>query len=116
MVTKRITRKKTVKEPVQAEEKELRDYEMVFIIRPDIAEDNLDPVIDKVSQLITGNGGTVSSTERWGKRKLAYPIKHFTEGYYVLARLQMKATAGKEVESSLQISEDIIRYLLVKPD
>jgi small subunit ribosomal protein S6 len=54
--------------------------------------------------------------ERWGKRKLAYPIKHFTEGYYVLGRLQLKSTAGKEVESSLQISEDVIRYLLVKAE
>jgi small subunit ribosomal protein S6 len=57
----------------------------------------------------------VSSMEQWGKRKLAYPIAHFTEGYYVLGKFEFKPALCKELEASLQISEDILRYLLIRP-
>jgi len=114
MVTKRITRKKAVKTVAAAEEKSLRDYELVFVIRPDIAEENLDATINKVSNLITNKGGNVTSMDRWGKRKLAYPIKHFMEGYYILGRFKCLPAASKEIEANLQITEEIIRYLVVK--
>jgi small subunit ribosomal protein S6 len=114
MVTKRVTRKKAGKEPVKTQEINLRDYELVYVIRPDIAEENLNPIIDKVTTLITNKGGVISGTERWGKRKLAYPIKHFLEGNYILGRFKAKSSATKEIEANLQITEEIIRHLLVK--
>jgi small subunit ribosomal protein S6 len=114
MVTKRVTRKKAGKEPEKAPETNLRDYELVYIIRPDIAEENLNPIVDKVSSLITNRGGVISGTERWGKRKLAYPINHFLEGYYILGRFKAKPSATKEIEANLQITEEIIRDILVK--
>lgn len=116
MVTKRVTRKKVVKEPEKIDEKNLRDYELVFVIRPDIAEENLGPIADKVSLLITNKGGVISGIERWGKRKLAYPIKHFLEGYYILVRFKTQPSACKEIEANLQITEEIIRYLMVKTE
>ena len=114
MVTKRITRKKAVKTEAKAEEKDIRDYELVFVIRPDIAEENLDTTISKVSNIITNKGGTLTSMDRWGKRKLAYPIKHFMEGYYILGRFKCMPAASQEIEANLQITEEIIRYLVVK--
>jgi len=114
MVTKRITKRKAVKTEAKVEEKNLRDYELVFVIRPDIAEENLDTTISKVSNLITNKGGTITSMDRWGKRKLAYPIKHFMEGYYFLGKFKCMPAASKEIEANLKITEEIIRYLVVR--
>ena len=99
---------------VTKEDKQLRDYELVVIISPEVADDALDGVIDDISRFVSGKGGTVANVERWGKRKLAYPIKHFLEGNYVLAQLKLKPTLGKELEANLRISENVLRHLLVK--
>ena len=99
---------------VSKEDKQLHDYELVAIISPEVADNALDGVIDNLSRFITENGGTVSNVEQWGKRKLAYPIKHFMEGSYVLTRFKLAPTLGKELEASLRISEDVLRHLLVK--
>ena len=111
MVSKKVT-----KEVSKAEDKPLRDYELVFIISPEVSEERTDAIIDDVSQFITARGGAISEVERWGKRKLAYPIRHFTEGNYVLARFKMKSVLGKEFEANLRISEEILRHLLVRLD
>jgi len=92
----------------------LRDYELVLIINPEIGDETMDALIDKVSQFVTGKGGTVSSVERWGKRKLAYPIDHFLEGNYVLNRFRLKPALGRELKANLQISEEVLRYLLIR--
>ena len=99
---------------VSREDKQPRDYELVVIISPEVADNALDSVIDNVSRFITENGGTISNVERWGKRKLAYPIKHFMEGSYVLTRFRLRSTLGKELEASLRISEEVLRHLLVR--
>jgi small subunit ribosomal protein S6 len=106
--------KKDSKEALKVEDKQLRDYELVFIISPEVEDGTLDATIDNVSQFITGKGGTISDVERWGKRRLAYPIKHFPEGSYVLSRFNMKPVWSKELEANLQISEEILRHLLIK--
>jgi small subunit ribosomal protein S6 len=99
---------------VVQEDKRLRDYELVVIISPEVVDEALDSVVDNVSHFITENGGTVSSVERWGKRRLAYPIKHFVEGNYVLTRFQLRPELDKELEASLQISEEVLRHLLIR--
>jgi small subunit ribosomal protein S6 len=96
------------------EDKKLRDYELVVIISPEVANEAADGIMDGVSRFITDNGGTVSAVEPWGKKKLAYPIKHFMEGSYVLTRFKMQPKFTKQLEASLQISEDVLRHLLVK--
>jgi small subunit ribosomal protein S6 len=104
-----------VSEKATTEDK-LRDYEMVYIISPEVADDKLDAAIDNVSRFITERGGSVSQVERWGRRKLAYPIKHFAEGNYVLAHFKLKPASSKELEARLEISDDILRHLLIKLD
>ena len=74
----------------------------------------MDALIDNISQFVTGKGGTVSDIERWGKRKLAYPISRFMEGSYVLVRFKLKPTLGRELKANLQISEEVLRYLLIR--
>jgi small subunit ribosomal protein S6 len=98
------------------ERKQLRDYELTLIINPDFSEEQFEATLDNMSRFITERGGTVSDIDRWGKRRLAYPIKHYIEGNYVLAKIQIEPGVGKELEANLQISGDILRHLLVKLD
>lgn len=92
----------------------MRDYELVVILSPEITEEKLPTAVEKVSRLITDRGGTLVKMEPWGKRRLAYPLKHFTEGNYLLAQLKMEPASTKELESSLRLSEEVLRHLLVK--
>ena len=93
---------------------QLRDYELVLVISPEVAEEEFEATIDNVSRFITEKGGIISDIERWGKRRLAYPIRHFVEGSYVLARFKMKPASGKELEANLRISEEVLRHLLIR--
>ena len=95
---------------------QLLDYELVLVISPEVTEEEFEATIDNVSQLITGKGGTVSDIERWGKRRLAYPIRHFVEGSYVLARFKLKPAFSKELGANLRISEEVLRHLLIRLD
>ena len=106
--------KRVSKKVLTAEEEQLRDYELVLIISPEVVGEVLDTTIDNVGQFITVKGGIISSVEQWGKRKLAYPIRHFMEGNYVLTRLRLKPALNKELEAKLRISEEILRHLLIK--
>jgi small subunit ribosomal protein S6 len=92
----------------------LCNYELVVVVRPEADEENFESTVESISRFITGKGGVVSEVERWGKRRLAYPIKQHGEGHYVLTRFQMKPEYNKELETSLKISEDVIRHLLIK--
>ena len=109
MVPRRI-----VKKVLKADDNQLRDYELVVIFSPEVVEEKFDATIDGVSQFITERGGTISDVERWGKKRLAYPIEHFMEGSYVLTRFSLKPALSKELEANLQISEEVLRHLLVK--
>ena len=102
------------KEALAVEDKQLRDYELVLVISPEVVDEALETTIDNVSQFITSRGGVISNVDQWGKKRLAYPVKHFLEGNYVLAQLKMNPVWSKELEANLQISEEILRYLLVK--
>lgn len=92
------------------------NYELIVIIRPDLADDKLEAALENVKRFITGKSGVISDVQRWGKRRLAYHIKHFGEGVYVLVRFQSRASANREIETSLRISDDVLRHLLVKTE
>ncbi len=89
-------------------------YELVFILNANLTEDDFTRVLGKVNDQITKLGGTVTETNQWGKRRLAYPIKKQAEGNYVLEKVQIKQTALKELDASLKMSEDVLRYLFVR--
>jgi small subunit ribosomal protein S6 len=101
-------------EAAKADDYRLQDYELVLIVSPEVKEEALQATIDNVSKFVTGSGGAISNVERWGKRRLAYPIKHFMEGSYVLTQFKMKPVLSKELEANLRISEEVLRHLLIK--
>jgi len=109
-----MTAKKAPEEVVNAEDKQLRSYELMLIVSPEVMDESLDAIVDRISHFITEKGGTISNVEQWGKRRLAYPIGHFSEGNYVLTRFEFKPDLGRELEAKLLISEDILRHLLIR--
>lgn len=106
-----------VSEKVSTEQGEqLRDYEMVLVISPELDGEELEAAIDNVRGFVTGGGGVISDTEHRGKRRLAYPIRYFVEGNYVLLRFKLEPGFGKELEANLRLSEVVLRHLLVRRD
>ena len=101
---------------VSAKKEKLNNYEMVVILSPQLIDDQLETAINNITNFITNRGGTISQLDRWGKRALAYPIKHSNSGTYVVARFTLKPGACKELETSLKISENVLRHLLIKPE
>ena len=103
------------KEAVKAvEDKQVQDYELVYIVSPEVADEALEVVVNNISQFITGKEGVIDGVDKWGKKRLAYPINHFIEGNYVLTRFKMSPARCKELDANLRISEEIIRHLLIR--
>jgi small subunit ribosomal protein S6 len=95
----------------------LRDYEILYIVRADLDDDKVQDIIKRVNTLIEKAGGSVERTNIWGKRKLAYEVKHQKEGSYVLQDFQIGSTGLPELEAALKITEEVLRHLVVrKPD
>lgn len=94
----------------------VRDYELVLVIRPSADDEAVNATVERTKQFVAERGGSVTHEERWGLRRLAYPIHNFHEGTYVLTRLQMDGDRARELDSMLKFQEDIIRHLLVLPE
>ena len=110
MATKKATKKTTT---IIVDER-LSDYEMICILSPEADDEKLESLIDGISQIITERDGSITEVDRWGKKKLAYPIKRFTDGSYVLTRFKLRTTACKELEAKLEITDEVLRHLLIK--
>lgn len=94
----------------------MRNYELSVIVSPEVEEEALEATMDQIKQFITTGGGQVTKVDVWGRRRLAYPIRKHLEGYYAVFQAQMPQEALPELERSLKLSEDVIRYLLVRLD
>ncbi len=94
----------------------MRDYELAFIIEPNIDDEGVTGVVDKVSQFVQAIEGTVASVDVWGRKTLAYPINNHREGTYVLLAAKMSPSSLIELERNLKLSEEVIRYLLVQAE
>lgn len=92
----------------------MRQYELVFIVRPDADETRMNSTVEKITQYVTDNGGEMTSVNPWGRRRLAYPIDRAMEGDYVTAKMSLEPAATQGLEASLTISEDVLRHLLLK--
>jgi small subunit ribosomal protein S6 len=92
----------------------LRDYEVLYIVRPDLEDDKVQDVVKRVNSLIGRSGGAAEQTSLWGKRKLAYEVKHQKEGSYILQDFKIDPGRVPELESSLKITEEVLRHLIVR--
>jgi small subunit ribosomal protein S6 len=93
-----------------------RTYEVMFIVRPDILDEDLDKLIAALEGNITQGGGTIKSMEKLGRRKLAYTVKKFNDGFYVLLTIQADGSLVGEIERRLRVSEPVIKFISVRMD
>ena len=90
-------------------------YEIAILYHPDLEVD-LTKAEEKVTKIVASNGGKVASTDNWGKRKLAYPIAKQDYAVYVYYTVELPAEGVAKVEGTLNITDEVIRYLITKPD
>ena len=95
----------------------MRIYEELFIMKPDVPEEEITAFIEQISAHITTAGGTVDKVENWGKRRLAYKVEKQKEGHYVLIQFSSEATTVvKELERRLRVADSVIKFLTVRID
>jgi small subunit ribosomal protein S6 len=92
-----------------------RNYEVMFIVRPDMVEEDLNKLISTLESSVTSASGT-AKTEVWGKRRLAYKVGRFNDGIFVLMLVEATGTAVHEVERRLRVTEPVIKFLTVRTD
>ena len=92
----------------------LRDYEILYIVRPELDETQLNEAVASVNRLIENLGGKVQKTDVWGRRRLAYEVRHLREGQYVLTDFQVEPARVPEMEATLKISDTVFRHLIVR--
>src|SRR5579863_2270132 len=93
-----------------------RTYELMFIVRPDMTEEDLDKLISNLQSIVPASGGTVQKVDKMGKRRLAYTVKRFHEGIYVLMVVEGGGAVIHELERRLRVTEQVIKFLTVRTD
>jgi small subunit ribosomal protein S6 len=91
----------------------VRDYELMYIVRPELDDEGLQAAVESVESLVTGLGGTVVRTTNWGRRRLAYEVDHLRDGHYMLLHIGMDGARVADLERALAIHETVFRHLLV---
>ena len=90
----------------------MKNYELVYVVRPNAEDEVKEAVLNKIQEVISANG-EVEKVDTWGNRKLAYQIAKFTEGFYVLVNFKSGVEVPKELDRNLKINENVIRHMIV---
>jgi small subunit ribosomal protein S6 len=93
-----------------------RTYELMFIVRPDMTEEDLDKLLAMLQSIVPASGGSIVKVDKMGKRRLAYTVKRFHEGIYVLMVIEGGGAVIHEVERRLRVTEQVIKFLTVRTD
>lgn len=93
----------------------MNKYEVMFIVKP-AEEEAIEAVVAKFENLIKNNGGTIDKIDRWGKRRLAYELKDFTEGFYFVVYFTAEPKAILELERVMKITDEILRHMVIKQE
>lgn len=94
----------------------MRIYEELFIVRPDATDEEIDPLVEQLRNVIAQAGGTLDKTEKWGVRKLAYRVLKYNEGQYILLQFSAKPETVKEMERRLRVADLVLKFLTVRID
>lgn len=93
-----------------------RDYEVTFVLSTTLDEESSAATLERINQLIATGGGAVNEVHAWGRRRLAYPIQHQRDGFYITTRFSMPTQAVLAFENDLRLQEGILRHLIVRQD
>lgn len=91
----------------------MREFELVYIVSPEVLDEELPRVVEKVNGYIISRGGLVDRIDQWGRKRFAYPIDKYSEGNYILCRFKMDAVNMQQLEKNIKVTDGIIRHLLV---
>lgn len=94
----------------------MRKYEVMYIVKPDLEQDVIKELVEKFQKLISENGGEIQKLTEMGKKRLAYEIEDYKEGYYVLMNFSSETNVVAELERVFRITENVIRYLILKDE
>ena len=94
----------------------MRLYEEVFIVKPDVSDEETTAVVEQVSKIITDQGGSVDKVDNWGKRRLAYRVAKYDEGTFVILTFSAEAGTVKELERRLRVNDLVIKFMTVRLD
>lgn len=92
----------------------MRQYELMIVLNPTLEEEGVQVAVEKVKGWISSKGGVVTALEPRGRKKLAYPLRHFGDGHYVLAQFEGGPELSQELEGNLKFAEEVLRYLLIR--
>ncbi|TDM23144.1 30S ribosomal protein S6 [Macrococcoides canis] len=94
----------------------MRNYEIMYVVRPNIEEDAKKALIERFEEILTSNGAEIIESKDWGKRRLAYEINDFKEGFYQIARVKSTDEATNEFDRLAKINDDIIRHIVIREE
>ncbi len=94
----------------------LKRYELAYVLQPNLADDAFATHGQRIGETVKGLGGEIGKVNVWGRRRLAYPIDGFREGYYVIAQMQLPPEGVVELDRALKLNEAVIRHLVVRLD
>jgi small subunit ribosomal protein S6 len=93
-----------------------RDYELGFILNPEVSEDEIRSSLDRIEQIIANYGGQIFKVNHWGRRRLAYPIDRHRDGYYIFIDMNVTPETVTEIERTLRVSEKVFRHMMKRRD
>jgi small subunit ribosomal protein S6 len=94
----------------------VRDYELVLVVSPEAGDEGFPTTLDRVTSFIQERGGQIKDVDPWGRRRLAYPIRRFTEGFYAVTHFSIEPDQVRALEGNLDLAEDILRHLVVRQE
>ncbi len=90
----------------------VRSYEALYIVNPDLQDENIQAIMDKYKAVVEEQGGEVTDVNRWEKRRLAYEVKGLREGIYILMNFKSESSASKELDRRFRIADDVMRHMI----
>lgn len=93
-----------------------RDYELGFILNPEVSEEQTSAILERIQKIVNNHDGQVVKVNQWGRRRLAYPIEHHRDGYYVFIDMILTPETVIELDRTLKVSEEVMRHLVKKRD
>ena len=94
----------------------LREYELMFVLAPDLQEDGVTATTERINGLITNRGGEITKVDNWGRRRMAYPIRRHPDGLYTVLRFRLDANLTDELDRNLRLTEQVLRHLIVRAE
>ncbi|GAC1567850.1 MAG: hypothetical protein NVS3B14_15150 [Ktedonobacteraceae bacterium] len=93
-----------------------RDYELGFILNPEVSEEQSGSILERIQQIVTNHDGQVVRINQWGRRRLAYPIEHQRDGFYVFFDMILTPETVSELDRTLKVTEEVLRHIIIRRD